>query len=207
MEMQVVKMSRNKSREKTSPLGFLDDLAARYYQLAAEAEDPIEVEVARRQLAALKQLLNRQAVCGQRLATGYTSPNTPSKSKWANIPLTEIFQLAGNRLYPRSNGTVDCGHEPCHGSKSGRCVVIDPGSGRWYCRSCRRGGGVIAAVQSLFGLNYQEAAQWLSERYGVPVNHRVVLPADTPYAIREAWYKAVEHRRKEWKAKKYLLTI
>jgi hypothetical protein len=40
------------------------------------------------------------------------------------IHYTEAFSLAGNRLYLLSNGTVDCGHEPCHGSKLGRCATV-----------------------------------------------------------------------------------
>jgi len=207
METRTPKTVLNSSKEKSLHPAWLNHLLVYYRNVTANAEAPIEAEVAKRQLAALKQLLNPQAVCGQRLARGNTSSNTSSKYKWTHVSLTDIFQLAGNRLHPRPNGTVDCGHEPCHGSKSGRCVTIDPTSGRWFCRSCRQGGDLVAAVQSLFGLDYWGAVQWLSERYGVPVSRPVVLPADTPYAIREAWYKAVEHRRKEWKAKKYLLTI
>jgi len=158
----------NNTRQSTSHLELLENLASHYRELAATAEDPIEAEVAKRQLAALERVLRHQAISDNPHARDNTSPNTPSKSKWTHVSLTEVFRLAGNRLYPRANGRFDCGHEPCHGSKSGRCVLIDPSHGRWFCRSCRQSGDAVAAVRSLFGLDYRGAIKWLTERFGPP---------------------------------------
>lgn len=54
-----------------------------------------------------------------------------AKSRWVHVPLADLFAATGNPLYPRNGDHLETGHEPVHGSKSGRCVFIDPGKGRW----------------------------------------------------------------------------
>jgi hypothetical protein len=167
METRTPKTVLN-SGEKSLHPAWLNHLLVYYRNVTANAEDPIEAEVARRQLAALERLLRRKAVSENEDVSRDTSRNTLSKSKWSHVPLVDIFRLAGNRVYPRSDGTFDCGHEPCHGSKSGRCVTVNVATGRWFCRSCRQGGDAVAAVRSLFGLDYGGAIKWLTERFGPP---------------------------------------
>ena len=88
-------------------------------------------------------------------------------SRWAHVPLAALFADAGNRLHARG-ARWESGHEPLHGSKSGRCVLIDPSAGHWYCRSCRRGGDAATFVMDLRGSSYPAAVAWLIERYGSP---------------------------------------
>jgi hypothetical protein len=135
------------------------DPRAAYRARAASTPDPLDRTVARRQLARLE----RAARLGRDAAASVLPP-----SRWRHVPLGELFEQAGNRLRQRSNGLLEYGHEPVHGSKSGRCVLVDPTTGRWYCRSCRRGGDAIDALRSLRGWTYRQAAAWLAERYGPP---------------------------------------
>jgi DNA primase len=83
------------------------------------------------------------------------------------VPLEELF-APYNPVYARGDGKVECGHEPFHGSKSGRCVLIDTAAGRWWCRSCCQSGDAAAFIMATKGWTYVQAAQWLEERYGPP---------------------------------------
>src|SRR3712207_7913895 len=55
--------------------------------------------------------------------------------------------------------TIETGHEPLHGSRSGRCVVISVDVGRWWCRSCRRSGDAATHLADVLGCSYAEAAR------------------------------------------------
>src|SRR5439155_799434 len=101
-------------------------------------------------------------------AVAAPNPAQGRASRWAHVPLTTLFEEQGNRLFPRPGGLYESGHEPMHGSKSGRCVFIEPAAGRWWCRSCRQGGDAASFVMTLNGWNYARAARWLTERYGSP---------------------------------------
>jgi len=59
-----------------------------------------------------------------------------------------------------------------HSSKSGRCVILDPAAGRWWCLSCRRSGDAASFLMALRGWPYRRAALWLTERYGAPADAR-----------------------------------
>jgi hypothetical protein len=134
-----------------------NDLRDVYRARAAAAADPIARATALRQLAAL-----------ERAASGRSAEPAARPARWAHVPIAALFEAAGNRVLRRSNGLLECGHEPVHASRSGRCLIIDPASGRWYCRSCRRGGDAIDALRSLRGWDYRQAADWLTARYGPP---------------------------------------
>jgi DNA primase len=69
-------------------------------------------------------------------------------------------------VHARSNGLLECGHEPFHSSKSGRCVLIVPSAGRWVCRSCNRRGDAASFVMALRGVSYAVAAAELEQRFG-----------------------------------------
>lgn len=130
------------------------------YAGASAGGDPVRREVARRQLA--------------RLATeGAGRPTGRAPSRWAHVPLADLFGQAGNTAGRRGDGTAECGHEPFHGSRSGRCVTIDEARGLWYCRSCRRGGDAARLVTDLHGCSYRRAAEWLEARYGAPAGTTV----------------------------------
>jgi hypothetical protein len=135
------------------PVGQLAELEQRYLE---DAREPVQVEVARRQLERLR-----------------AAPRRPRRwdsvpSIWRHAPLEHLFTTAGNILHSRADGTVECGHEPMHASRGGRCVVLTPGLGRWYCRSWRTGGDAATFVIQVNGWDYPTAAAWLSEHYGPP---------------------------------------
>jgi hypothetical protein len=96
--------------------------------------------------------------------------NNGKPSRWLHVPLVDLFEAAGNRLFKRGNGVVECGHEPMHGSRGGRCVALDPKAGLWWCRSCRRGGDAATFVMDRTGCSAAEAATELTDRYGPPSN-------------------------------------
>jgi hypothetical protein len=148
-----------------------DDLAA-YRARAANATDPIDREVARRQRDRLARATSRPAA------------STRPASRWRHVPLGALFEAAGNRLHARSTGQVECGHEPFHGSKSGRCVLIDPTTGWWWCRSCRQGGDAATFLMRWRGWTYRQAAAWLTARYGPP-------PDVTPETPRRSLWREV----------------
>jgi len=124
-----------------------------HYRAVAHTGNSCEQQVAMRQLA--------------RLALRGSSRTTQTAGRWGHVPITDLFVEAGNRLYPRTSGQVETGHEPVHTSKSGRCVLIDPAAGRWWCRSCRTGGDASGLLMSLHGRNYQQATVYLIEHYGL----------------------------------------
>ena len=133
-------------------------LADRYRRMLAEA-DPLIRELARRQLGRLGARRLRASV-----------PVAPSR--WAHVPLADLFAEQGNRLHRRGDGRAETGHEPIHASRSGRCVLIDPLLGRWWCRSCRRSGDAARLVMDLRGCSYRQAAARLAAEHGPPRDSR-----------------------------------
>ena len=99
-----------------------------------------------------------------------------SSRRWGHVPLIDLFEQAGNRVHVRSGGRAESGHEPMHGSKSGRCVTIDPDRGLWYCRSCRTGGDAVRLVMQIRGGVYSASVKWLIETYGPPTRRLRRLP-------------------------------
>jgi hypothetical protein len=138
----------------------IDQLRA-YYQ--ARADDltlsDLDRAVAREQLDRLHG--------ANRTRSGEYQP-----SRWAHVPLAELFEQAGNVVRARSNGTLQTGHEPFHDSKSGTCLVIWPDTGRWWCSSCRQSGDAATLVMALQDTSYHAAARWLAGRYGPAVSRR-----------------------------------
>ncbi len=128
------------------------------YTEAVRSCDPVRREVARRQLA--------------RLQTPRRTHTDAAASVWGHVPLAALFQEAGNVLRPRAAGRVETGHEPFHGSRSGRCVTISPETGLWWCRACRQGGDAVTFVQQWKGWRYSAAAAWLVARFGRPAHGR-----------------------------------
>ena len=136
----------------------MHELRDRYTRLA-QSTDPTDRAVAGRQLAQLARRSRRVA-------------ETETVSAWLHVPLLALFEQAGNVLTRRPNGTVQCGHEPVHSSRSGACVLLWPDDGRWWCSSCRQGGNAVQAVQSLEGCSYLAALARLIDRYGRPEGWR-----------------------------------
>jgi hypothetical protein len=144
---------------------------ARYARDLA-ADDPVARQVAARQLARL----------GDRLVA---APRPVQTSPWAHVPLADLFAEQGNRLRVRSDGTIETGHEPLHTTNGGRCVLIDPGAGRWWCRSCRQSGDAATYVAAVLGGTYLVAAGHLAARYGSAAGRsrrpqRTILEATVP---------------------------
>jgi hypothetical protein len=126
----------------------------------------ITAEVRRRQAARLERLAGKKHAKGRR-------------SRWRHVPLAQLFEAAGNTLYEQRDGTVETGHEPCHRSASGRCVVLDPAKGVFWCRSCRTGGTAVTLLQQLRGWTRGQAVRHLTRQYGAPsraAHQRVSMP-------------------------------
>src|SRR4051812_18088501 len=102
----------------------------------------VAAEVARRQQARLNRVSCRAPVLSPTSGT----PRAPQPSRWAYVPLADLFSEQGNRLHARWGGVIECGHEPAHSSKSGRCVLINRETGRWLCRSCGGQGDAATLV-------------------------------------------------------------
>src|SRR4051812_21582799 len=88
--------------------------------------------------------------------------------KW-RADLETLFAEAGNIIQHGSGDRVESGHEPKHSSSSGTCVLIDAIEGRWYCRSCKKGGDAVTFVRDLKGCGYEEAVAYLTDRFGPPI--------------------------------------
>jgi hypothetical protein len=84
------------------------------------------------------------------------------------VPVADLFAEMGNTVVPGRGGTLECGHEPRHSSSSGRCVLIWPAEGRWYCRSCGQSGDAATLVMHQKGVGYRQAAADLTLRFGPP---------------------------------------
>src|SRR4051812_17990531 len=114
------------------------NLPARYAMLMT-GDDPCRHEVARRQLARLTRAPKPSAL----------RPGT-TRSRWAHVPLTEIFTEAGNMIHTRAE-RAETGHEPLHHSRSGRCVLLDLNTSRWWCRGCHQHGDAASFVMAWRG--------------------------------------------------------
>lgn len=133
----------------------------------------LEAQVAEIQLARLGRAVQRQSSPVKNLT------RTPSTSRWAHVPLAQLFEAFGNALHVRADGRVESGHEPFHGSKSGSCVLITPESGHWWCRSCNERGDAIRLVMRVNDWSYREAAGWLSAHFGPRELPRPMRPTVT----------------------------
>ena len=135
------------------------DLADRY-RGGLVGEDPIRREIARRQIARLS-------------SSAYTAARpVAGPSRWAHVPLADLFAEQGDRVQRCSDNRLECGHEPMHGSGSGRCVLLEPTRGRWWCRSCGQSGDAPAYLAAVRGCRYRAAAELLAARFGPPVGWR-----------------------------------
>lgn len=94
-------------------------------------------------------------------------PDDVPPSRWAHVPLAELFAAYGNTLTDKG-ATVRTGHAPACGDGSGTRVVIWPGQGRFHCGKCRVSGDALTFVKEAEGLDDTRARAWLVERYGPP---------------------------------------
>ena len=115
-----------------------------------------------------EEVRRRQAARLERKATAGKAPRG-RPSPWAHVPLAELFREVGNVVHETGDDRVlETGHQPFHGSKSGRSVRIDARLGLWYCRGCRRGGDALTFWIAKSGLNRRKAYAELAERFGPP---------------------------------------
>ena len=143
----------------TARLMLLEDrplttLLAEYRSMLA-SDDPLLRAVAARQIERLSR--RGAAAVGDRNQTAAAS----------GLFRRLVEGLVGP-LHERGNGIYE-GPCPWHGSRSGRCLVTLPDEARWWCRSCRRGGDVVAWVALTRGVSFAAARR----RLGLP---RIVTP-------------------------------
>ena len=134
-----------------------ESLARRYAGLL-HSPDPLEREVAQRQLAELARAQHRLRVLT-------AADDDPA----AGADLVARIQAAVGPLRNRPNGDRE-GPCPWHTSQSGRCLVVFAPGTRWWCRDCGRGGDVAAWVAALEGIGYGAARR----RLGLPIERRAV---------------------------------
>ncbi len=131
-------------------------LTDRYARLTASADHDTR-RVATAQLARL-----------ERRRPPTTANRDDGPACWRHVPIADLLSEAGNAVTERANGTIVGGHEPCHGSRSGACLVLWPDEGRWWCSSCHQGGDAVALLMSLRGWSYRRATRYLAEHHGLP---------------------------------------
>ena len=120
----------------------------------------ITEEVRRRQAARLER----------KAAAGLAPRGRPSP--WAHVKLPDLFRDGGNAVFGTESDAAESGHQPFHGSRSGRCVLISTKLGLWYCRSCQQGGDALTLWMAKSGLGRRQAAAELSARFGPPARRR-----------------------------------
>lgn len=125
--------------------------------------DELLAEVERRQRARL----DRSVLLFDTDEASNTSKPAPP-SPWAHIPIHTLFERDGNTIRVRGDGRVETGHEPHHSSKSGACVLINPKTGFWWCRSCGKKGDAVAYIMQREGISYNKAAELLAAEFSAP---------------------------------------
>ena len=126
------------------------------YLAQLRADEPVVRRVALRQLDRLHRRRPASAPI-----QGTSGPTTTSGF------LAQLVERAVGSLDRRSSGALE-GPCPWHASRSGRCLVVLADGRRWWCRSCRRGGDVVAWVALTRGVSFAEARR----RLGLPVEVR-----------------------------------
>jgi hypothetical protein len=139
---------------------------ARRDEQECDAEEPAPADPLPLERLIAAEVRRRQSA--RRLRRTSTAATMIRPSRWAHVPLAQLFAAAGNCLYERGNGTIECAHEPLHSSKGGRCVSINPTTGLWWCRGCRRGGDAATFLIDLTGCSTTAAAAQLTQAYGPP---------------------------------------
>ena len=130
------------------------------YLALLRADDPVVRRVALRQLDRLHRRRPASAPI-----QGTSGPTATSGF------LARLVEQAVGTLDKRSSGALE-GPCPWHGSRSGRCLVVLVDGQRWWCRSCRRGGDVVAWVALTRGVSFAEARR----RLGLPAVVRTPQP-------------------------------
>ena len=144
---------------KSGWAAMMRDLAERY-ERALTSPDPTARAVAVRQLARLYRSSEHHRTPAERGDGGR---------------LTVLVETAVGPLYRQSGGDLE-GPCPWHGSQSGRCLVVFVGGEAWWCRSCRRGGDVVAWVAAFDGVPVAEARR----RLGLPSRAPAQRPRRRP---------------------------
>ncbi len=126
---------------------MMRELAARY-ERGLTAPDPMTRAVAARQLARWSRR---------------SEPSGEPRTREPEGRLAALVETAVGPLHRQSGGDLE-GPCPWHGSHSRRCLVVFAGGEAWWCRSCRRGGDVVAWVAAFEGVPVAEARQ----RLGLP---------------------------------------
>jgi DNA primase catalytic core len=89
------------------------------------------------------------------------------------------------RIY--QSGNCPAGHD----SKEGRCFTVYPDTQSAYCFHCHKVWDVISLVQDVKHVDFLEACNWLSEKYGLPYQP----PSKMSEEERAEWVAKIEERR------------
>ncbi len=122
----------------------LDD----HYDELAQSGDPVDAEVARRQKAK-----------ATRAGKGAAPPAGPT--------LLSLIEQRVGKLKQKGDSWV--GACPLHSSKSGESLVVWPLEGRWWCSSCKRGGGAAAWQRLMDGPSIDLPTETTTEAWPEPL--------------------------------------
>jgi hypothetical protein len=114
-----------------------------------------------------------RAVAARQLARRHRSAMPPDRSRVDPVggKLVVLVESAVGPLHHQSGGDLQ-GPCPWHGSQSGRCLVVFADGEAWWCRSCRRGGDVVAWVAAFEGVPIAEARRRLGLPRRAPAQRR-----------------------------------
>lgn len=171
------------------PPGEEESLTDRYRAVLADP-DPAVRAMAGEQLRRLQE-------------AGYRAPGASSA---AQAPGADLPALARETVpvHRRGADRYDCGCPTGHASKSGLpCTLWGDAEGwRWYCRSCRRGGGAIGWLMAV-GLTYGESCRRLGIVPTRPARGRPRRGTPRPpldaVALPEGWHPAGEPLPGGWR--------
>jgi len=142
------------------------------YGVGLRSDDPCERAVAAEMLRRVDRAARRDA---------HPARQTRDAGAWGHVPLAGLLAALGAAGVDERGERVQSGHDWAHRSKSGACLVAWPADGRWWCSSCRRSGDVVGLVRDALGLTYDAAVDWLTARYGPPLERHAARRTPRPY--------------------------
>jgi len=85
----------------------------------------------------------------------------------------DIVDFIGEHVELRRKGREYFGNCPFHDERTGSFSVT-PHKGIYYCFGCKKGGDIINFTQDYFGMSYEKAVQYLSNKVGISAEKSAV---------------------------------